>query len=74
MKRTMIVLAAMLIGATAYGAEKPAASKMSPGHEMQKSPSSTTKGAFEYSPGKMKDEGTGGRARRRIGKFPGAIA
>ncbi|HLZ05500.1 MAG TPA: hypothetical protein VKR55_25540 [Bradyrhizobium sp.] len=72
MKQTMIVLAAMLIGATAYAAEKPGASKMSPGHEMQNSPTSTTKGASEYSPGdKMKDKGTVGRARGASENTPG---
>lgn len=72
MKRTMIVLAAMLIGTTAYAAEKPGASKMSPGHEMQNSPSSTNKGASEYSPGdKTKDKGTVGRSRGASEASPG---
>lgn len=76
MKRTMIVLAAMLIGATAYAAQKHGASNKSPGHEMQAAPSSTTrgatKGASEYSPGdRMKDKGTVGRARGASEYAPG---
>jgi hypothetical protein len=43
-----ILLAA---GASAIAAEKPGASSMSPGHEMQNSTSSTSKGASGFSPG-----------------------
>ena len=67
MKKTLAIATAVLFGtsALAFAAEnKGGASKMSPGHEMQNSPSTTSKGASEYSPGdRMQDKGTVGQSR-----------
>jgi hypothetical protein len=61
MKRAIVLSAGILLaaGASAIAAERPGASSMSPGHEMQNSTSTgpkgdvntKTKGASEYSPG-----------------------
>jgi hypothetical protein len=64
--KIIAVAAAVLLGTVAFAnaAEKKGASSMSPGHEMQNSPTKTGKGASEYSPGdKMQDKGTVGSAR-----------
>ena len=63
MKQAIIISAVLLlsVGTTAFAAEK-GVSKSSPGHEMQNSTSSTSKGASEYSPGdRMHDKGTTGK-------------
>lgn len=77
MKRAIILSAAILlaVGASAMGAERPGASSISPGHEMQNSTSSstkgdvdskTTKGASEYSPGdRMHDKSTTGMSKSK---------
>jgi hypothetical protein len=77
MKRAIILSAAILlaVGASAIAAERPGASSMSPGHEMQNSTSSstkgdvdskTTKGASEYSPGdRMHDKSTTGMSKSK---------
>ena len=67
MKKTIAVIAAVLLGTVAFAnaaEKKGGASNMAPGHEMQNSPTKTGKGASEYSPGdKMQDKGTVGSAR-----------
>jgi hypothetical protein len=76
MKRTIVFAAAILFGASAgaIAAERPGASSMSPGHEMQNSTSSSTKGdvdtktkgASEYSPGdRMHDKTTTGMSKSK---------
>ena len=61
MKRTIVFAAAILLGASAgaISAERPGASSMSPGHEMQNSKTPTTKGASEFSPGDIKNDKRG---------------
>ncbi len=66
MKKSIVVAAAVLFGtsAVAFAAENKGASKLSPGHEMQKSTTGSTKGASEFSPGdRMRDKGTVGMSR-----------
>lgn len=68
MKRAIVLAVAILFGASAgvSAAEKPGASNLSPGHEMQKSTSPTTKGASEFSPGDPKnDKGTVGVSKSK---------
>lgn len=74
MKRAIILAAVTLLGAgiAANAAERPGASTMSPGHEMQSSTSRTTKGASEYSPGdRMHDKGTVGVSKGASQYSPG---
>jgi len=61
LKRTIGFAAALLLGlgASAIAAERPGASSMSPGHEMQNSKTPTTKGASEFSPGDIKNDKRG---------------
>jgi len=61
MKRFFGFTAAILLGlgASAIAAERPGASSTSPGHEMQNSTSSTSKGASEFSPGDIKNDKRG---------------
>jgi hypothetical protein len=76
MKRAIVLSAAILLaaGASAIAAERPGASSMSPGHEMQNSTSTgpkgdvntKTKGASEYSPGaRMHDKSTTGMSKSK---------
>jgi hypothetical protein len=61
MKRIIVFAAAILLGASAgaIAAERPGASGLSPGHEMQNSKTPTTKGASEFSPGDIKNDKRG---------------
>jgi hypothetical protein len=66
MRKTIVIATAVLFGtsAVALAAENKGASKLSPGHEMQKSTTKTTKGASEFSPGdRTRDKGTVGMSR-----------
>lgn len=76
MRRVIIYTTALLLGAgsAAFAAETGGASRMSPGHQMQNSTSSssTSKGASEYSPGdRMKDKGTVGKSKGASENSPG---
>jgi hypothetical protein len=61
MKRIVGFTAAILLaaGTSAIAAERPGASSVSPGHEMQNSKTPTTKGASEFSPGDIKNDKRG---------------
>lgn len=69
MQRTIVLAAAFLVGAASAGAaaaERPGASNLSPGHEMQNSTSPTSKGASEFSPGdRRRDKGTVGMSKSK---------
>jgi len=76
MKRAIVLSAAIFLaaGASAIAAERPGASSLSPGREMQNSTSSSTKGdvdtktkgASEFSPGDlMHDKSTTGMSKSK---------
>ena len=73
MKKVLTIAAATLLSATslayAAGTQKPGASGMAPGHEMQ---SGSTRGASENTPGDaMRDKGTVGMSKGASEYSPG---